>query len=106
MSKQQALPPPGRWAREELWRFRFPNDEQQAQALRRMLYEMLIYPRYDLATNENLAGQEATYRAALPAMVAALDRTDLVVLVEMARLLAVIPRERGLLRGRRCRPRG
>ncbi len=103
MSKRQDLPEPGRWAREALWRFLFPNDEQQATALRRVLYEMLIYPRYDLATNENLAGQEANYRAALPAMVAELDRTELVAVVEVMRLLALVPRQPGLLRGRRAR---
>lgn len=95
---------PSRWCREQRWRCPFPNDEKQARALRRALYEIGVYPHYDLATNENLDGWEANSRTALPDMIAALDRTDVIAVAELVRLLAVVPRKGGLLRGRRCRP--
>ncbi len=93
---------PNRWVTEQWWRYLMPNDRRRANAVRRALRELGLYPRCDLAKNENLAVFEANCRAALPDMVAELDRTDVVALVTIARLLALVPREAGLLRGRGC----
>ncbi len=100
--KEQILPQPNRWATEQRWRYPFPPDRQRANAVRQALRELGLYPRCDLAKNENLGVLEANCRAALPDMVAELDRTDVVALVPFARLLAWGPREAGLLRGRGC----
>lgn len=67
---------------------------------------MGLYPRYDLTENPRLAGWEANCRAALPDMLAALDRTDLIAVTDLARLLVVVSREAGLLRGSRGRGAG
>ncbi len=102
MSKHQALPQPNRWYTEQWWRYPFPNDQQQADALRRALHELLSLYRCDLAKNDNLGVWEANCRATLPDMIAELDRTDVVALATVARLLAVVPCKPGLLRGRDC----
>ena len=91
---------PNRWATEQWWHRPMPNDQAHAKVLRQTLKALRLHPRYDLARMEHLAVWEANCRAALPEMIAALDRTDLVAITEIARLLAVVPRPAGLLRRR------
>ena len=90
---------PQRWYREQLWRYPFPHDWPRAEQVRQALIELCLYPSYDLATNDNLAGMEANYRAALPDMIAELDRTDLAAVTDMVRLLAVVPRLPSFFKG-------
>ena len=84
---------PQRWYREQLWRYPFPHDQRRARQIRKVLIKMQLYPSYDLATNDNLTGMEENYRAALPEMIAELDRTDLSVVTDVVRLLALVPRQ-------------
>lgn len=95
---------PNRWYYEQLWRVPFPPDPDRARRVRQALVELKLYPRYDLSQNPNLGAMEANYRAALPDIIAELDRSDLAVVLEVARLLALTPREPGVF-GRSLRKR-
>jgi len=92
---------PTRWFRDRLWREPFLRDRERATEVREALVKVKIYPRYDLASNDNLAVMEANYRAALPDMIAALDRTDLAAVTDVVRLLAITPRSQHLFNKRR-----
>ena len=83
---------PNRWYAEQLWRVPFPADQARAAHLRCALAELKLYPQRDLALNPNLEVMEANHRAALPEIMAELDRSDLAALLHVARLLALAPR--------------
>lgn len=87
--KKQAKP--NNWATKQHWRYPFPNDHLQAHELRRALRKLRLYPRSDLNQKEHLAVWEANCRAALPDIIADLDRTDVIALTTIARLLALVP---------------
>jgi hypothetical protein len=86
-------PQPNGWYQRQLWREPFPADRARAVQVRRALAGLGLYPRRDLAQNPNLAVMEANHRAALPEIVAELNRSDLAALLYVARLLAIVPRE-------------
>ena len=95
---EPAAAQPNGWYHRQLWREPFPSDEAWATQLRQALVDLRLHPRRDLAQNPNLATMEANHRAALPEILAELDRTDLAIVLQIARLLAVVPRDPGLLR--------
>jgi hypothetical protein len=84
---------PNHWYQCQLWRAPFPPDRGLATQVRRALANLHLYPRRDLAQNANLGVMEANHRAALPEIIAELDRSDLAALLYVARLLATVPRE-------------
>ncbi|GIK38072.1 MAG: hypothetical protein BroJett011_19050 [Chloroflexota bacterium] len=86
-------PQPNGWYQRQLWREPFPADRTRAAQVRRTLASLCLYPRRDLAQNSNLGVMEANHRAALPEIMAELDRSDLAALLYVARLLATVPRE-------------
>ena len=102
MKDQKQQVQPNRWHTEQRWRCPLPGDRKGAAQVRQALVALKLYPRCDLAKNDNLAIWEANRRAALPDMLAELDRTDLIVVSSLVRLLALVPREPGLFRGRGC----
>jgi hypothetical protein len=106
--KNNAVPPaqPNRWHTEQWWRHPFPGDPARARALRHLLHRARFYPASDLAERPHLDGWEANSRATLPDMLAELDRTDVIAVADMVRLLALVPREPHFFRKRwRSRPR-
>lgn len=86
-------PQPNGWYQRQLWREPFPADRTLAVQVRRALTDLCLYPRRDLAQNSNLGVMEANHRAALPEIIAELDRSDLAALLYVARLLATVPGE-------------
>ncbi len=98
MQKEADTAQPNEWYYDQLWRFPFPPDQAWAHRVRQTLAELDIYPRRDLVQNPNLEIMEANYRAALPDIIAELDRSDLAAVLYVARLLATVKREPGVFR--------
>lgn len=86
--KNQAKP--NGWATRQHWRYPLPNDQQQARQLRHTLRRLRLSPRRDLSQWPHLAVWEANCRAALPDIVAELNRNDIITLTTIARLLVLV----------------
>jgi len=75
------------------WRQVFPHDGKDAANVRRALANLGFYPTADLGEDPDYTMAETNYRAALHQVIEALDRTDLVAVFQLARPLALVPRE-------------
>ena len=80
------------WLQQQAWRDKYPWDNEPAARARLALADLGLYPSRDLVTDEGLATYEANLRAALPQIIDELDRTDLSAVYDLARLLAIVPR--------------
>ena len=95
-NKTQAVQP-NSWYHQELWRQVFlPEDEEKARRARRALADVGLYPTGILDPG---TVSEANHRAALHDIVDELDPTDLRAVLDLARLLVLIPRDPQLFEG-------
>jgi len=75
------------------WRQVFPHDGEDAANVRWALADLSFYPTTDIGEDPGYAVAEVNYRTALHQMVEELDRTDLRAVFQLARVLAVVPRD-------------
>ncbi len=79
----------------EVWNVGNCSEVEQAHRLRRRLVDASVYPTEGIPDKPpgDLHYYEALFRARLPAVLAELDRADLVAIYRAARLLAIVPRD-------------
>ena len=75
------------------WRKVFSHDGEDAANARYALANLGFYPTADLGEDPDYTIAETNYRAALHQVIEALDRTDLVAVFQLARPLALVPRD-------------
>ena len=82
------------------WRELNPSDRTEAHRLRQVLGTMGHYPPGDIpGIRKSVESSRVLYLAYMTEIVCELDILDLATLYNVARCLAVVPRERGLFRG-------
>lgn len=81
------------WLQQKCWRRENGDEAERGHQARRALVELALYPTGLLELDSAFAVMEANQRAALVEIVAELGRTDLAALYDLARLLALAPRD-------------